>query len=75
MLHLTDEAALAFRQANRELGRPVLSLVTEDCAGEAERLKARGVVFVREPGRMAYGRHGCGVRRPLRQPSPGLTEP
>jgi predicted enzyme related to lactoylglutathione lyase len=33
----------------------VLSLVTDDCVREAERLKARGVVFVKEPSRMAYG--------------------
>jgi predicted enzyme related to lactoylglutathione lyase len=26
-----------------------------DCQGEAERLRARGVVFVKEPGRMPYG--------------------
>jgi predicted enzyme related to lactoylglutathione lyase len=54
-LHLADEPARAFQQASRELGRPVLSLRTEDCQGEAERLKARGVVFVKEPGRMPYG--------------------
>jgi predicted enzyme related to lactoylglutathione lyase len=33
----------------------VLSLRTDDCAGEAARLKAKGVVFVKEPSRMAYG--------------------
>jgi catechol 2,3-dioxygenase-like lactoylglutathione lyase family enzyme len=55
VLHLADEPARAFQQASRELGRPVLSLRTDDCAGEAERLKAKGVVFVREPSRMAYG--------------------
>jgi catechol 2,3-dioxygenase-like lactoylglutathione lyase family enzyme len=54
-LHLADAAAQAFQQASRELGRPVLSLTTDDCQGEAERLKAKGVVFVKEPGRMAYG--------------------
>jgi catechol 2,3-dioxygenase-like lactoylglutathione lyase family enzyme len=52
VLHLTDEPARAFREASRELGRPVISLTTDDCAGDAERLKARGVVFVKEPGRM-----------------------
>jgi predicted enzyme related to lactoylglutathione lyase len=41
--------------SQQELGRPVLSLRTDDCVGEAERLKAKGVVFVREPARMAYG--------------------
>ena len=54
-LHLTDEPARAFQAAARQFGRPVISLTTDDCAGEAERLKARGVVFVKEPGRMAYG--------------------
>ena len=28
---------------------------TDDCEGEAERLKAKGVVFVKEPSRMPYG--------------------
>ena len=55
VLHLTDEPARAFREASRELGRPVISLTTDDCVGDAERLKARGVVFVKEPGRMDYG--------------------
>ena len=55
VLHLTDEPARAFRQASREVGRPVISLRTDDCVGEAERLKAKGVVFVREPARMPYG--------------------
>ena len=54
-LHLTDEPARAFREASRAAGRPVISLRTDDCAGEAERLKAKGVVFVKEPSRMAYG--------------------
>jgi catechol 2,3-dioxygenase-like lactoylglutathione lyase family enzyme len=55
VLHLTDEPARAFQAASREAGRPVLSLRTDDCAGDAERLKAKGVVFVREPARMDYG--------------------
>jgi predicted enzyme related to lactoylglutathione lyase len=55
VLHLTDEPARAFREASRALGRPVISLTTDDCAGDAERLTAKGVVFVKEPGRMAYG--------------------
>jgi predicted enzyme related to lactoylglutathione lyase len=33
----------------------VLSLRTDDCQGEAERLKAKGVVFVKEPYRRDYG--------------------
>jgi catechol 2,3-dioxygenase-like lactoylglutathione lyase family enzyme len=55
VLHLTDEPARAFRAASRDQGRPVFSLRTDDCAGDAERLKARGVVFVRKPARMDYG--------------------
>jgi predicted enzyme related to lactoylglutathione lyase len=55
VLHLADEPARAYQQASREAGRPVLSLRTDDCAGEAARLKALGVVFVKEPSRMAYG--------------------
>jgi catechol 2,3-dioxygenase-like lactoylglutathione lyase family enzyme len=55
VLHLADEPARAFQQASRQAGRPVLSLRTDDCQGEAERLKAEGVVFVKEPGRMDYG--------------------
>jgi catechol 2,3-dioxygenase-like lactoylglutathione lyase family enzyme len=55
VLHLADAPARAFQQASRQAGRPVLSLRTDDCAGEAERLKAQGVVFVKEPSRMAYG--------------------
>jgi len=55
VLHLADESARAFQAASRDLGRPVLSLRTDDCQGEAERLKARGVVFVKEPSRMDYG--------------------
>jgi catechol 2,3-dioxygenase-like lactoylglutathione lyase family enzyme len=55
VLHLTDEPARAFQAASRELGRPVFSLRTDDCRRDAERLKAEGVVFVREPARMAYG--------------------
>ena len=55
VLHLTDPAARAFREASRELGRPVISLTTDDCAGDTERLKAKGVVFVKEPWRRDYG--------------------
>jgi catechol 2,3-dioxygenase-like lactoylglutathione lyase family enzyme len=55
VLHLADPPARAFQQASRQAGRPVLSLRTDDCAAEAERLKAKGVVFVKEPSRMAYG--------------------
>jgi predicted enzyme related to lactoylglutathione lyase len=54
-LHLTDEPARAFQAASRQLGRPVLSLATDDCQAEAERLRAKGVVFVKEPSRMPYG--------------------
>jgi predicted enzyme related to lactoylglutathione lyase len=55
VLHLTDEPARAFQAASRAAGRPVISLRTDDCRRDAERLKAKGVVFVREPARMAYG--------------------
>jgi catechol 2,3-dioxygenase-like lactoylglutathione lyase family enzyme len=55
VLHLTDDAARAFRHASRGIGRPVISLRTDDCQRDAERLKVKGVVFVKEPGRMAYG--------------------
>jgi catechol 2,3-dioxygenase-like lactoylglutathione lyase family enzyme len=50
VLHLADAPAQAFQQASRRAGRPVLSLRTDDCQREAERLKAKGVVFVTEPG-------------------------
>ena len=55
VLHLADEPARAFQAASRQVGRPMLSLRAGDCAAEAERLKAEGVVFGKEPGRMAYG--------------------
>ena len=55
VLHLADAPARTFQHASRERGRPVLSLHTDDCKRDAERLKARGVVFVKEPGRMPYG--------------------
>jgi catechol 2,3-dioxygenase-like lactoylglutathione lyase family enzyme len=55
VLHLADEPARTFQAASRQVGRPVLSLTVDDCAAEAERLKAKGVVFVKEPSRMAYG--------------------
>jgi catechol 2,3-dioxygenase-like lactoylglutathione lyase family enzyme len=55
VLHLADEPARAFQAASRQAGRPVLSLRTDDCAAEAERLKAKGVVFVKEPWRRDYG--------------------
>jgi catechol 2,3-dioxygenase-like lactoylglutathione lyase family enzyme len=55
VLHLTDDAARAFREASRAIGRPVISLRTDDCQRDAERLKAKGVVFVKEPARMDYG--------------------
>ena len=55
VLHLADAAARAFQQASREAGRPVLSLRTDDCQRDAEGLKAKGMVFVKEPARMAYG--------------------
>jgi catechol 2,3-dioxygenase-like lactoylglutathione lyase family enzyme len=35
VLHLADAPARAFQAASRQAGRPVLSLTTDDCAGEA----------------------------------------
>jgi catechol 2,3-dioxygenase-like lactoylglutathione lyase family enzyme len=55
VLHLANEPARAFQQASRAAGRPVLSLRTDDCQRDADRLKARGVVFVKEPDRRDYG--------------------
>jgi predicted enzyme related to lactoylglutathione lyase len=55
VLHLADGPARAFQAVSREVGRPVLSLCSDDCAAEAERLKAKGVVFVKEPYRRDYG--------------------
>jgi catechol 2,3-dioxygenase-like lactoylglutathione lyase family enzyme len=55
VLHLADESARAFRRASREMGRPGISLRTDDCRRDAERLEAAGVVFAMEPARMDYG--------------------
>jgi len=55
VLHLADEPARAFREANRKIGRPALSLCTDDCQREAERLKGLGVAVVKEPTTMNYG--------------------
>ncbi len=55
VLHLADDPARAFQAASRGIGRPALSLTTDDCERDAERLKAKGVVFVMEPSRMDYG--------------------
>jgi len=55
VLHLADEPARAFQAASRVAGRPMLSLRTDDCVGEAGRLRATGVVFVKGPSRMDYG--------------------
>jgi catechol 2,3-dioxygenase-like lactoylglutathione lyase family enzyme len=55
VLHLADEPARAFQQASRQVGRPVLSFRTDDCQRDAERLRAKGVVFVEEPWRREYG--------------------
>ena len=54
VLHLTDEPARVFRTASRKLSRPVLA-AHRRLRGDAERLQAKGVVFVREPARMDYG--------------------
>jgi catechol 2,3-dioxygenase-like lactoylglutathione lyase family enzyme len=76
VLHLADEPARAFQAASRQVGRPVLSLRTDDCQGEAERLKAKGVVFVKEPRSEGLRRHRRRLHRHLRQPAqspPGLS--
>src|SRR4029453_17264388 len=55
VLHLADAPARTFQQACRQRGRPGLSLRTNDCQGEAERLRARGGGFVKGPDRRPYG--------------------
>lgn len=55
VLHLTDDAARAFQEASRGMGRPAISLRTDDCQRDSARLKAKGVAFVKEPARMEYG--------------------
>jgi catechol 2,3-dioxygenase-like lactoylglutathione lyase family enzyme len=55
VLHLADGPARALQAVSRQVGRPVLSLRSDDCAAEAERLKAKGVMFIKDPGRMDYG--------------------
>ena len=49
VLHLADEPARAFQQASRQAGRPMLSLRSDDCAADAERLKAKGWCSSRTP--------------------------
>ena len=74
--HLPDEPARAFRAATREIGRPVLSLRTDDCQPDAERHKAKGVVFVKEPARMDYGGMDAAFDDTfdnLNQPAPRLS--
>ena len=51
VLHRADEPAQAYQAASRQVGRPMLSLRTDDCWRETERLKAKGVAFVKNrPG-------------------------
>ena len=56
----------AFQQGVYQLGMPVIVFGVEDVYREAERLKALGVVFRKEPAPAAYGGHeaiiedGCG---------------
>jgi catechol 2,3-dioxygenase-like lactoylglutathione lyase family enzyme len=49
-LHLADAPPRAFQQASRQAGRPVLSLRTDDCQRDAERLKAKGWCSSPSPG-------------------------
>jgi predicted enzyme related to lactoylglutathione lyase len=55
VLHLADDAARAFQKASRDAGRPTFSLRTDDSRRDAERLKAAGAVFVKEPSRLDDG--------------------
>jgi catechol 2,3-dioxygenase-like lactoylglutathione lyase family enzyme len=80
-LHLADEPARTFQAASRAAGRPVLSLHTDDFRRDAERLKAKGVVFVTEPrGTAAVARPGtpvaCSPQRGGRygDPTPGTSQ-
>ena len=54
-LHTSDDAARAFQQAARAAGRPSISLSTDDCQREYERMRANGVEFTLPPTRMDYG--------------------
>ena len=65
VLHLADEPARAFQAASQEAGRPVLSLTTDDCAAEAERLKAKGGGLRQGagPDGLRRQRHGIGFWR------------
>ena len=54
-LHISDDAAKAFQQAARAAGRPSISLSTDDCQREYERMRANGVEFTLPPTRMDYG--------------------
>ena len=50
-----EDAARAFQQAARAAGRPSISLSTDDCQREYERMRANGVEFTLPPTRMDYG--------------------
>src|ERR687891_423780 len=54
-LHLRDQAAQDFQEANRKVGRPVVSFVTDDCRRDYEQLRAKGVSFISEPTGYPYG--------------------
>ncbi|MCI0687644.1 MAG: VOC family protein [Sporichthyaceae bacterium] len=54
-LHTSDDAATAFQQAAKAAGRPSISLSTDDCQREYERMRANGIEFTVPPTRMDYG--------------------
>jgi predicted enzyme related to lactoylglutathione lyase len=55
VLHLSDDAARVYQQAAKAVGRPSLSLDSDDAQRDYERLLANGVEFVMPPTRMDYG--------------------
>jgi catechol 2,3-dioxygenase-like lactoylglutathione lyase family enzyme len=48
-LHLADEAAREFQATQRQIGRPVFALHTDDCHGEAIGSRLRASNFSRSP--------------------------
>jgi predicted enzyme related to lactoylglutathione lyase len=55
VLHLGDDAARAYQQTAKAVGRPALSLISDDAQRDYERLRANGVEFMMPPTRMDYG--------------------
>jgi catechol 2,3-dioxygenase-like lactoylglutathione lyase family enzyme len=74
VLHLTDEPARAFQAASRQAGRCCRCARRLCRRGRAAQGQGRGVR--QGTGTDGLRRHGCGVRRHLRQPAkspPGLS--